>query len=139
MREHSDELTSLLQTGADSELGEVGRGGVFTEEATKLARRDRRSLGGGERGEGKHSSLPEQHVRSQGGVKGQSVFQNGQDWVWLEGRTWGWSGRGGSRAGTVSYVPLPAHLPASGSECGSAVLVTRCRWGGGWPGVRRAD
>ena len=47
MREHSDELTRLLQRGADSELGEVGRGGVFTEKATKLARRDRRSLGGG--------------------------------------------------------------------------------------------
>ena len=132
--------TSLLQRGVDSQLGEVGRGGVFTEEATaELARIDRRSLGGGERGEGKHSSLPEQHVRSHGGVKGQSVFQNGQDWVWLEGRTWGWSGRGGSRSSTVSDVPLPARPPASGSGRGSAKLVTRCRWGWGWPGVRRAD
>ena len=96
-------------------------------------------LGGGERGEGKHSSLPAQHVCSHGGVKGHRVFQNGQDWVWSEGRTWGWSGRGGSRASTVSDVPLPARPPASGSGRGSAMLVTRCRWGWGWPGVRRAD
>lgn len=32
---------------------------------------------------------------------------------------WGWSGRGRSRAGTVSYVPLPA----CAFDCGSAKLV----------------
>ena len=139
MRESTLMRTSLLQRGADSQLGEVGRGGVFTEATAELACKDRRSLGGGERGEGKHSSLPAQHVCSHGGVKGHRVFQNGQDWVWSEGRTWGWSGRGGSRASTVSDVPLPARPPASGSGRGSAMLVTRCRWGWGWPGVRRAD
>ena len=42
MREHPDELTRLLQREADSELGEVGGGGVFTEEAKELARRNQK-------------------------------------------------------------------------------------------------
>lgn len=79
---------------------------------SELAYKDCRSLGGGERGEGKHSSLQEQHVRSHGGVKGQSVFQNGQDWVQFEGRVWGWSGRGRKQSRDSLVCPF-AGLPAS--------------------------
>lgn len=73
-------------------------------------------------------------MQSHGGVKGQSVFQNGQDWVWGEGGCGGGVAGGGSRAGTVSYVPLPACRLVSGfGSAGDEVQM------GGWPGVRRAD
>ena len=117
----------------------AGRGGVFTREVTsELACKDCRSLGGGERGEGKHSRLREQHVQSHGGVKGQSAFQNGQDWVWLEGRVWGWRGRGRKQSRDSLLCPF-ACLPVCLwlwlwiSNAGDEVQI------GGWPGVRRAD
>lgn len=102
------------------------RGEGVTEEVTsELACKDCRSLGGREEGRKAFQSSRTAYAKSQRRERTELV-PNGQDWIWLDGRVWGWSSRGRKQS-TDSLLCRLAWLFISVFGCGSAKPVMRCR------------